>query len=66
MSAPPMCSFTRAPPLAASVQSDLKRNFVVLNLLFLIVGAVFFNLSSPKDNRDCPGKSRLEAAPTIH
>ena len=58
MSAPPMCSFTRAPPLAASVQSDLKRNFVVLNLLFLIVGAVF--------NRDCPGKSRLKAAPTNH
>jgi hypothetical protein len=41
-----------------SGQSDRKRNFAVLNLLFLIVGAVF--------NRDCPGKSRLKAAPTNH
>jgi len=36
-----------------SGQSDRKET-----LLFLIVGAVF--------NRDCPGKSRLEAAPTSH
>jgi len=53
-----MTVFIRAQPLAASVQSDRKRNFVVLNRLFLIVEAVF--------NRDCPGKSRLKAAPTSH
>jgi hypothetical protein len=41
-----------------SGQFNRKRNFVVLNLWFLIVGAVF--------NRDCPGKSRLKAAPTSH
>jgi len=35
------CSFTRAPPLAASVQSDRKRNFKVLNLLFLDCGSGF-------------------------
>jgi len=34
-------SFTRATPLAASVQSDRKRNFVVLNLLFLDCGSGF-------------------------
>ncbi len=28
---PATCSFTRAPPLAASVQSDRRRNFVVSN-----------------------------------
>ena len=44
---------------ASSVQSERKRNFVVWNqLYFWLVGAVF--------NCDCPGKSRLKAAPTNH
>jgi hypothetical protein len=37
-----------------------------LNLWFLIVGAVFacIPLLFKRGNRDCPGKSRLKAAPT--
>ena len=34
-------SFIQAPPLAASAQSDRKRNFKVLNLLFLDCGSGF-------------------------
>jgi len=50
-----VCGFQiSVPPPAWRAASLIEKE----TLLFLIVGAVF--------NRDCPGKSRLEAAPTSH
>ena len=39
------CSFTRAPPLAASVQSDRKRNLIVWYRLILDCGSGLTHLS---------------------
>jgi len=49
---------TRAAADRNDGRSDRKKTSRFLNLLFLIVEAVF--------NRDCPDKSRLKAAPTSH